>query len=96
MVAVAHHGVGRVADRPVLEVEVVVVGILGHGPAVEHLVHDEEAHAVGEVEKLGRGRIVRGADCVDAELAQLGQARSQTASGTAVPTAPASVCSATP
>ena len=74
MVAVAHDGVGRVAHGPVLEVEVIVVGILCDGPAVEHLVHDQEAHAVGEVEELRRGRVVRGADGVDAELAQLGEA----------------------
>jgi hypothetical protein len=51
----------------VFEVEVVIVGIFGDGPAVEHLVHDEEAQAVGEVEELGCRWIVGGADGVDAE-----------------------------
>ena len=74
VVAVAQDGVGGVADGPVFEVEVVVVGVLGDGPAVEHLVHDEEAHAVGEVEELGRGRVVGGADGVDAERAEGGEA----------------------
>ncbi len=74
VVAVAADGVGGVADGPLFEVEVVVVGILGDGPAVEHLVHDEEAHAVGEVEELGCGRVVRGADGVDAEGAEGGEA----------------------
>ena len=48
----------------------VVVGVLGDGPAVEHLVHDEEAHAVGEVEEFGCGWVVGGADGVDAEGAK--------------------------
>ena len=74
VVAIALDGVGGVADGPLLEVEVIVVGILGDGPAVEHLVHDEEAHAVGEVEELGRGWVVRGADGVDAEGAEGGEA----------------------
>ena len=74
MVAVALDGVGGVAHGPVVEVEVVVVGIFADGPAVEHLVHDEEAHAVGEVEELGRGRVVGGADGVDAEGAEGGEA----------------------
>ncbi len=53
MVAIALDGGGFVTLGPVAEVEVVVVGIFGDGPAVEHLVHDEEAHAVGQVEELG-------------------------------------------
>lgn len=70
MIAVALDGVSGVAKRPLFEVEVVVVGILGNGPTVEHLVHHEKAHAVGEVEELGRGWVVRGADSVDAEFAE--------------------------
>ena len=81
MIAIAHDGVGGVADGPVFEVEVVVVGILSDGPAVEHLVHDEEAHAVSEVEELGRGRVVRSADGVDTELAELGEAALPDAEG---------------
>ncbi len=74
VVAVALDGVGGVAEGPVFEVEVVVVGVLGYGPGVEHFVHDEEAHAVAEVEELGRGRVVGGADGVDAEGAEGGEA----------------------
>ena len=74
MVAIALDGDGFVTLGPFFEVEVVVVGILRDGPAVEHLVHDEEAHAVGEVEELGCGRVVRGADGVDAEGAKGGEA----------------------
>ena len=55
------------------EVEVIVVGVLGDGPAVEHLVHDQEAHAVGEVEELGRWWVVGGTDGVDAEGAECGE-----------------------
>jgi hypothetical protein len=66
VVAVALDGVGFVALGLVAEVEVVVVGVFGDGPGVEHLVHDEEADAVGEVEELGSGWIVGGSDGVDA------------------------------
>ena len=74
VVAVAADGVGGVAEAPLFEVEVVVVGVFGDGPAVEHLVHDEEAHAVGEVEEFGCGWVVGGADGVDAEGAESGEA----------------------
>ena len=37
-------------------------------PFVEGLVHDQEAHAVAEVEKFRRGRIVAAADGVAARL----------------------------
>jgi hypothetical protein len=74
VVAVALHRVGGVVERPLLEVEMVVIGVLGDGPAVEHLLHDEKAHAVGEIEELGCGRVVRRADCVDAEGAESGEA----------------------
>src|SRR5260370_41521703 len=73
MVAIALDGGGFVALGPVFEIEVVVVGVFGDGPAVEHLVHDEEAHAVGEVEELGCGRVMGGADGVDAEGAAGGE-----------------------
>ena len=74
VVAVAADGVGGVAEAPLLKVEVIVVGVLGDGPAVEHLVHDEEAHAVGEVEEFGCERVVGSADGVDAESAEGGEA----------------------
>ncbi len=74
VVAIALDGGGCRRAQTIPEVEVVVVGVFGDGPAVEHLVHDEEAHAVGEVEELGRGWVVRGADGVDAECAQSGEA----------------------
>ncbi len=74
VVAIALDGGGVVALGPLAEVEVVVVGIFGDGPAVEHLVHDEEAHAVGEVEELGCGWVVGGADGVDAEGSEGGEA----------------------
>src|SRR6266702_8487649 len=51
----------------------VVIRILGDGPTIEHLLHHKKPHAIGEVEELWCGRIMRGANCVDAELAQLSQ-----------------------
>ena len=70
MVAVAaDHGAG-VLLAPVVENEVEVVGRLLALPRVEHLVDDKEAHAVAEVEQLGRGRIVGQADSVATGLGQ--------------------------
>src|SRR5947207_825123 len=37
-------------------------------PGIEDFIDDEKAHAVCELEKLGRGRIVRAADGVAAQL----------------------------
>ena len=70
VVAVALDGVGFVALGPVAEVEVVVVGVLSDGPAVEHLVHDKETHAVREIEELRSRWVVGGADGIDAESAK--------------------------
>src|SRR5207248_1803994 len=50
MIAVALDGRGFVALGPIAEIEVVVVGVFSDGPAVEHLVHDEETHTISEVE----------------------------------------------
>ena len=74
MVAVAADGVAGVGEVPVLEVEVVVEFVFADEPAVEHFVHDEEAHAVAEVEEFGSGRVVGGADGVDAEGFEGGEA----------------------
>ena len=52
MVAVAADGVTSVDQGPLLKVEVVVVRVLAHRPAIEQLIHDQEAHAVAEIEKL--------------------------------------------
>src|SRR5471032_194871 len=73
MIAVAPHGVPRVGLRPFVEIEVIVVGVFRHGPTVEHLVHDQEAHRVAEVQEPRVWGIVRGADRVDAQLPELGQ-----------------------
>ena len=74
VVAVALHGVGGIDEGPLAEVEMVVVGVLGDGPGVEHLVHDEESHVVAEVEELRRGWVVGGADGVDAQGTESGEA----------------------
>ena len=59
VVAITLDGGGFITLGPVTKIEMVVVGIFGDGPAVEHLVHDEEAHAVGEIEELGCGWVCR-------------------------------------
>ena len=68
MIAVAADGVARVDLRPLVEEQMVVVWILLNGPAIEQFVHHEKSHAVAQIEELGGGRIVRGADGVDADL----------------------------
>jgi len=50
------------------------VRILGHGPAVEQFVHDQEPYAVAEVKKLGGDGIVGGAQGVAADLLEQFQA----------------------
>jgi hypothetical protein len=52
MVAVAADGVARIDGGPLIKVEVVVVGGLADSPAIEHLLHHQETHAVTKVEKL--------------------------------------------
>ena len=42
--------------------------ILAHGPAVEHFVHDQKPQPVAQIEKLRRGRIMGGPNCVTADL----------------------------
>ena len=37
----------------------VIVRVLGHGPAIKHLVHHDKAHSIAEIEKLGRRRVPR-------------------------------------
>ena len=64
MIAVAVDHVADIALRPLVEIFAVAVGHLGPAPHVERLIHDHEAHAVAVFQKLGRGRIVAGADGV--------------------------------
>ncbi len=66
MIAVAPDHGFEIAFPPVLEIEVVVVGILGFFPHVEGLIDDEDAEAIAGIEKGGRRRIVAGADRVEA------------------------------
>ncbi len=68
VVAVAEHGIARVCLGPLTEIEVVVAGVFGHRPHIEHLVHHQESHAVAEVEEFGGDRVVGGTDGVHAEL----------------------------
>src|SRR3954467_9667733 len=46
----------------------IVVRILGDSPTVEQFVHHDEAHAVTQIQKLLRGRIMCGANGIDAKL----------------------------
>jgi len=49
VVAIAHDGVVLIQQGPFVEEEMIVVSVFADGPAIEHLVHDEESHAVAEV-----------------------------------------------
>ena len=80
MVAVPADERAQVLLVPVREDEVEVERRLLPHPDVEGLVHDQEAHPVGQLEQLRRGRIVARADGVAAHLPQhlqlaLGRAR---------------------
>ena len=66
MIAVAPHHVREVAHMPRVPVEMIIEGRLLLLPHVERFVEDDEAHAVGQVEQLGRRRVVRRAYRVDA------------------------------
>ena len=70
MIAVAQNGVAFVRFRPFVEIQMIVVGILGHSPAIEHFVHHQKSHAVAQIEKLRRGRVVRGANGIHSERLQ--------------------------
>src|SRR5215472_2672612 len=62
MVAVSLDGVARIAERPVAKIEMVIERILADCPGVEHLIHHQKSHAVRQIKKFGRRRIVRGAN----------------------------------
>src|SRR5260370_41296900 len=68
MIAIAADRIASVNPRPVLEVKMIVVRVLGDRPTVEEFVHDYETHAVAKIEKFRRRRIVGRADSVHAEL----------------------------
>ena len=76
VIAVAQDGVAFVRFRPLVEIEVIIgealsaQGVLAHRPAVEQLVHHQKSHAIAQIEKLRRGRIVRRADGIHAERFQ--------------------------
>ncbi len=70
VVAVAADHGAEVGLVPPREIDGVVVLLFRNGPGVEGLDLDEEAHAVAEIEQLGGGGIVGGADGVDAHVAQ--------------------------
>src|SRR6185436_17799177 len=70
MIAIAQHHVFEVALMPLGPIEVIVKLRLLNLPNVERLIHDDEAHLVCKIEKLRRGRIVRGAQSVHAHRFQ--------------------------
>jgi len=53
---------------PLVEEQVVVEGVLGHGPAVEELVHDQEPHPVAQVQELRGHRVVGRAHGIGPDL----------------------------
>ncbi len=68
MVAVAAESISEVGAPPVTEVgAVVLILILADGPDFDEFLHHEHALAVADVEEMGGGGIVGGADGVDAE-----------------------------
>ena len=68
-VAVVLDHVGNILSGPVLEDGAVAVGRLGtETPVVERLDHEHHAHLVAQLDQLGGGHIVGGADGVDAHI----------------------------
>ena len=90
VVAVARHHVADVGRRPLTEEAGVVVLVLGLVPAVEGLVHHEEAEAIGDVEQLRRGRVVGRAERVDPHVLEHLEALLDGPVLTAAPRAPRS------
>lgn len=74
MIAITQHRIADVGLGPVVEVQVIIERILGNCPAIEQFVHDQKAHAIAQVEELRRRWIMRRADGIDSQRAQLFQA----------------------
>ena len=70
MIAVAPDKGAQVLLVPVGEDEMEVERRLLPHPRVEDFIHDEKAHAVGQLQQFACGLVVRHADGVAAELAQ--------------------------
>src|SRR5262249_2756341 len=68
MITIATDSIASIYFRPLVEVQVVIVGILGDGLAVEHFVYHEEAHAVAEVEELRSWGIMGSSDGIDSDV----------------------------
>src|SRR4051812_12234612 len=62
--AIASNECTQVLFVPVRVEQVIVERRLLARPLIERLVHDEESHLVGQVQQLGRWRVVAGADGV--------------------------------
>ena len=75
------HGLD-VALPPVVEPDVIVVGVLALGPAIESFVHDQNALAIARIEERRRDGVVAGADRIVAVgLEQLDAALLRTRDG---------------
>ena len=96
MVAVAADEVRHVTLGPFGEVLVVALRHLADGPLVEGLRHDQEAQAVAQVEELGAGGLCEVRMALTPIAFSSSSRRSQTRSGTAAPSPPASWCRLTP
>src|SRR5215831_13297604 len=70
VISVAAYDITCINPGPFVKVEMIIVWVLGDGPAVEHLVHHQQPDAVAQIKKVGRGRIVGGANSVNANLLQ--------------------------
>ena len=70
MVSVAPHEIDYLPLVPFVPQSSHAILHFGHAPFVERLVHHHEAHFVTQVEKPGRGKVVRCADCVTTHLLQ--------------------------
>src|SRR6266567_744327 len=68
MIPIAPHRVARIDVGPLFEIEMVVVRIFCHGPAVKQFIHYQKTHPIAEIQELRSRRIVSCTDCIYAKL----------------------------
>lgn len=70
MIAVAAQHRAQIGGMPLPKHQMKIQRGLLHLPTVEHLVHHQQTHAVGQVEQFGRRRVMAHANGVGAHLLQ--------------------------
>ena len=74
VVAIAAHGIAHVSVGPLFEIQMIVIRIFRHSPAVEQLIHHQKTHPIAQIQKLRSRRIMSSTNCIYAELLECLQA----------------------